>query len=474
MFKKINNYHIFILIIIVFILNTILFRSVDLSKAQWSPPGTPGEQDINIPVNPLQEDLSIGNYSIVGNGNIDIEGNICAGENCIESTGNITFGGTVNAANGMVIDRVIYQERWPAGDGELGQELGDWTMTSTVVPTHPASSGVEAAPYWEKFSWNGGSNVILQSPCLDFSNYLEGNSSPNDLETFSDTRVLVKGYIFTESMDGSTEYLAVEVGDGANWKEVYRDQSNEDSGTDAGWKKFTADITPYITSKEDDTSCTYVRFNAPFSNGGGDYLGVGALYFMESDQPSIFSAKTGYFSSNVEISGNVSLGNTQPSTGSNAEVSLRSPDATGHWAMYQNTAGDGSSDELRFWNGDNNLTIDSNGNITARGLVTGTGFLYSSDLKLKKDIKKISNPLNKITQLNGVSFKWKENNEQSLGLIAQDVEKVFPELVFTNNNGFKTVAYGNLVAPLIEAIKFQQKEIEDLNKKIEDLKILIK
>ena len=60
MFKKINNYHIFILIIIVFILNTILFKSIDLTFAQWvSPESTPGDQTTNIVVNPLQEDLNL-------------------------------------------------------------------------------------------------------------------------------------------------------------------------------------------------------------------------------------------------------------------------------------------------------------------------------------------------------------------------------------------------------------------------------
>ena len=79
MFKKINNYHIFILIIIVFILNTILFRSIDITKAQWSLPGsTPGEQETNIVINPLQEDLDLGGQSIFGEGNININGNINA------------------------------------------------------------------------------------------------------------------------------------------------------------------------------------------------------------------------------------------------------------------------------------------------------------------------------------------------------------------------------------------------------------
>ena len=65
MFKKINNYHLYILILIVFILNTILFKSIDLTFAQFpSPPGTPGEQTTNIVVNPLQEDLNLGRHNV--------------------------------------------------------------------------------------------------------------------------------------------------------------------------------------------------------------------------------------------------------------------------------------------------------------------------------------------------------------------------------------------------------------------------
>ena len=55
----------------------------------------------------------------------------------------------------------------------------------------------------------------------------------------------------------------------------------------------------------------------------------------------------------------------------------------------------------------------------------------------------------------------------SIGLIAQDVEKVFPELVSTNKEGLKTVAYGNLIAPLIEALKVQESRIESQESRIE-------
>lgn len=99
------------------------------------------------------------------------------------------------------------------------------------------------------------------------------------------------------------------------------------------------------------------------------------------------------------------------------------------------------------------------------GNAKATSFIYSSDRNLKQNIQPISNPLGKIMQLEGVTFNWKKDNTPSVGLIAQDVEKVFPELV-TGEEGHKGVSYGNLVAPLIEAVKEQQKEIETLKLRV--------
>lgn len=100
--------------------------------------------------------------------------------------------------------------------------------------------------------------------------------------------------------------------------------------------------------------------------------------------------------------------------------------------------------------------------------VTANSFTYS-DITLKKNIATIESPLTKILKLRGVTFDWKKDNKASVGVIAQEVEKVFPELVQTNAEGIKSVEYGNLVAPLIEAVKEQQKEIESLNNRIKVL-----
>lgn len=105
------------------------------------------------------------------------------------------------------------------------------------------------------------------------------------------------------------------------------------------------------------------------------------------------------------------------------------------------------------------------GNITASGTVTA-----NSDIKLKTNIKPIENALEKVTQMRGVEFdRIDRDNEHQIGVIAQEMEQVVPEIV-SDNFGTKAVAYGNLTAVLIEAIKEQQIMINNLKDEIEELK----
>ena len=116
--------------------------------------------------------------------------------------------------------------------------------------------------------------------------------------------------------------------------------------------------------------------------------------------------------------------------------------------------------------------LDVTGNARVTESIFAGSFIYSSsDLRLKTDVKGISSPLEKVLRLEGVTFRWKDSGEPGIGLIAQDVEEVFPEIVSTDqNSGMKSIGYGNLVAPLIEAIKEQQSQIEQLRQEIEALK----
>jgi len=98
--------------------------------------------------------------------------------------------------------------------------------------------------------------------------------------------------------------------------------------------------------------------------------------------------------------------------------------------------------------------VNINGDLHASGNVT------TSDGRLKKDIKPLTHALDAILLLEGKTYSWKEDttfaNKQDIGLVAQDVEKVFPELVMENGQGYKGIAYSKLTAVLIEAMKEQQ------------------
>jgi len=91
-----------------------------------------------------------------------------------------------------------------------------------------------------------------------------------------------------------------------------------------------------------------------------------------------------------------------------------------------------------------------------------------SDRRLKEHIQPLgSNQIEKITKLQGVSFTMRGSNETELGLIAQDVETVYPDLVQATPDGTKSMNYIGLIAPLIEAIKEQQRQIEMLETRVE-------
>ncbi len=111
--------------------------------------------------------------------------------------------------------------------------------------------------------------------------------------------------------------------------------------------------------------------------------------------------------------------------------------------------------------------------LDVRGIARATQFIPTSDIAFKTDVKPFVGALEKVLELTGVTFNWKEEAQGSkgtqVGLIAQDVEPIIPEAVVTSENGTKAVNYDGLVGVLIEAIKEQQKIIDSQQNQINDL-----
>lgn len=100
------------------------------------------------------------------------------------------------------------------------------------------------------------------------------------------------------------------------------------------------------------------------------------------------------------------------------------------------------------------------------GTLTTTDVNVLSDLHLKDNIVNITDPMSVLSRLQGKSFTWKDNNNLSYGVIAQELETVLPELVKVDAQGNKSVNYIPLIAFLIEAVKKQQQEIDQIKQGI--------
>lgn len=152
----------------------------------------------------------------------------------------------------------------------------------------------------------------------------------------------------------------------------------------------------------------------------------------------------GSFSNTLSVTGATSLSNTLTVAGSTQLLSLG-----------VGTAASGTAGEIR-----------ANNNITA---------YYSSDASLKENVKPIEHALDKLMSINGVEFDWTEDyinrhggednyfvRRHDVGVIAQEIEKVLPEVVATRGDGTKAVKYDRIVALLIEAIKELKAEVDCL------------
>ena len=176
---------------------------------------------------------------------------------------------------------------------------------------------------------------------------------------------------------------------------------------------------------------------------------------MIVDSNTNFAAINYYANQDVILAyagGNVAIGDTSPSQKLFVNGNTKINTALGVGVNPSSTSG----------------RIDASNDVVA---------FSTSDERLKKYIKNIKNPLEKISKINGVTFEWKKTDEKmkkevhsfeghDVGVLAQELEEVLPEVVATRDNGYKAVKYEKIVPLLIEAIKEQQKQIDELKSRL--------
>jgi len=223
-----------------------------------------------------------------------------------------------------------------------------------------------------------------------------------------------------------------------------------------------------------------VEFNAPLEAGGTDAITTAASIVAEADDT--------FAADNNETDLVFKLGVSEAATEKMrlAHEGILSIPADSAADGASNSIHLGASADLKIYHDGSNSYVDdtgqgglilngsttllyhggavklqtASGGVTVTGTLTATEVTATSDERLKSDIQTIDNALDKVMNMRGVSYT--KQAEKGVGVIAQEIEKVLPEVV--TDGEYKSVAYGNIVGVLIEAIKEQQKQIDELKK----------
>ena len=245
---------------------------------------------------------------------------------------------------------------------------------------------------------------------------------------------------------------------------------------------MNGDVLSSILFYNDDMSsgATGKRIGSGIRYRAQDDYGRGQLEFTNSTtNPSSSWNDTPNYSDNtvtrmvIKYDGKIGMGTTSPArnleienNGSYVGLKIQNTDATSAWSILEK---DNNMFTI-FQDGENyhRLTIDSSGNVGigtttpayklhVYGRIKTSGITESSDERLKENINDLTASLEKVLQLRGVTYNWKDKNEYSsatqIGLIAQEVKKIIPELVDQDQQGLYSVQYSHLVPLLVEAIK---------------------
>lgn len=294
-----------------------------------------------------------------------------------------------------------------------------------------------------------------------------------------------EGYLtsFDITTQTDSKYIRSNANDNVTGHTEWQDGYHVRLGNGADMRLYHSSGNNYIDCH---TGSLYIRTNANTDVGGDIHLRPRSsengiiikddaeveLYYNNALKMETTSGGISVQGSVTASGGNVGNLNTgsdigqQMEYGSTSAATLRC-DAD-RWRVYM--GGGGQAREA--------LTVLETGNVgvgdstpsyklDVAGTIRATGDVIAySDERLKENIKTIDNSLEKVNKLRGVEFNKIGEDKKSIGVIAQEIENIIPEVVKTDDQGMKSVAYGNVVGLLIESIKELNKEVEELKTKL--------
>jgi len=311
---------------------------------------------------------------------------------------------------------------------------------------------------------NSDDNIGLGTNAPDEKLYVhDGNIKIYDSNTGDATEY---GIIFSDG----TKQTTAGGGGGGYWiqagSDIYYNTGDVGIGTTSPYSKLdVADGGMGITVGADLNVSTR-------TNNTNKYGRLGSYHYTNAEEPvGVFTTQISSTESVLRIGGGTSLQNAS------TQIDF--------YTAVNNTTTTGTS-RLTIEN-DGDITVN-NGNVDVNGDITCVNLTETSDIRWKKNIKTINSAMDKVRQMRGVKFDWRRDEFQNkkfeertqIGFIAQEVEAVVPEFVRTGTDGYKSVAYSNVTALLVEAIKDQQNIIEEqkaaidaVNAKLVQLEMLV-
>ena len=317
-----------------------------------------------------------------------------------------------------------------------------------------------------------------------------GHTDDTDLVTLADQAVTIAGSLTLSgglTVNGTTTTVAttntvatdslIELANGtsgspANDAGIVIERGSANNafmGFDESADKFIVGTGTFTGASTGDLTITTGTLVANLEgNVTGDTTGtnIGTLKKTASDTAFTLPASDGSANEFLKTDGSGNLGfsavtvNNSGFDASGSEQLTVAKGGTGATSFTNNRVltGNGTSaivDEanLTF----NGSTLSVTGGVTASGTVQGAEVTATSDERLKSDIKTIDNALYKVMKMRGVTYTMQD--QKGTGVVAQEIEKILPEVVVDNE--YKSVAYGNMVGVLIEAIKDLKKEIDE-------------
>jgi hypothetical protein len=391
----------------------------------------------------------------IGSGSADAKVQIFGGDNVslANNTGDLMLGG--------------YFGRNLAMDGDEIQARNNGVAANLILQKSGGNIGINSLIPNSKLHIEGGSDATL----VNGSGYLTTGSAIGPNLVIDDNEILARnnGVASNLFLQNSTGRLGIGTNGWAHAK------VNIWSGIDISLANNTGDLLMGHYDQENlvlDANEIQARNNGLASNItlqklGGD-VGIGtqlpnSKLHIDGGTNATLAAGSGYLTTGSANGFNLVIDNN--------EIMARNNGLAAN-LIIQNVVGGnvgiGSVNPMQ--------KLHVVGNICYTGTIGAC-----SDFRYKKDFSAIDNPLNNVLKMNGLHYYWKTEEfkdhdfttSRQIGFIAQEVEKIFPELVLTDANGYKSVDYSRLTPILVEAMKEQNQQIESLKKENTSLKASI-